>query len=155
MTITYRKVQPQDAEKLAHLIRSIGFFKTFTELSLEEAVSSVRRQINHCLADNSHTIYVAEDGPDSLLGFISVHWEPYLIHTGLDGYISELFIEDKSRSQGIGAKLLEIVIEEGRERGCVRLMLLNPKTRESYARGFYTKHGWQEWDDAAIFVFRP
>jgi hypothetical protein len=31
-------------------------------------------------------------------------------------------------------------------------MLLNMRQRESYARGFYAKHGWEERTQAATFI---
>jgi GNAT superfamily N-acetyltransferase len=97
-------------------------------------------------------VYVARAAGKAVLGYVSVHWLPYLIHTGPDGYISELFIRDSARGQGIGARLLETVEAEGIRRGSRRLMLLNMRQRESYQRGFYAKHGWEERLQAATFV---
>ena len=71
-----------------------------------------------------------------------------------EGYVSELFIKEQARGQGIGARLLEAVQAEARNRGCTRLMLLNVRKRESYQRGFYAKHGWEERPEAANFIFR-
>jgi GNAT superfamily N-acetyltransferase len=67
--------------------------------------------------------------------------------------VSELFIAESRRGQGIGARLLDTVAEEARSRGCARLLLLNIRKRESYERGFYRKHGWIEWEDAAVFIY--
>ena len=111
-----------------------------------------------CLADNSHSIYVASnavacnrDEPADVYGYVSVHWLPYLISKGPEGYVSELFIHPSSRGQGIGSALLETAITEARQRGCSRMRLLNMRDRESYLRGFYKKHGWEEREDAATF----
>jgi len=104
-------------------------------------------------ADNSHTLYVAEDKEGSLLGYTNVHWLPYLFLAGPEGYVSELFIAQAARGQAVGSRLLQAVKEEARSRGCSRLSLLNMRDRESYQRGFYAKDGWEERPDAANFVF--
>jgi hypothetical protein len=31
-------------------------------------------------------------------------------------------------------------------------MLLNRRVRESYRRGFYARHGWDEREDMAVFM---
>jgi len=57
------------------------------------------------------------------------------------------------RDQGVGTALLDSVVAEAKTRGCARLMLEAVRTRESYARGFYTKRGWIEREDVANMVF--
>jgi GNAT superfamily N-acetyltransferase len=80
--------------------------------------------------------------------------DPYLFHAGPDGYISELFIKDTARGNGFGTALLEAIKAEAERRGCQRLFLLNIRTRESYQRHFYAGCGWEEWTDAAVFLYR-
>ena len=70
-----------------------------------------------------------------------------------EGYISELFVRKSARGQGIGTRLLAAVEDEAATRGCSRLRLLNLRNRESYQRGFYRKRGWEEWQDAANFIY--
>ncbi len=88
------------------------------------------------------------------MGYAAVHWLPYLFMPGPEGFVSELFIDDEARGQGIGTKLLESVKQEAQARGCTRLSLINLRDRESYQRGFYAKLGWQERPDAANFILR-
>ena len=89
-----------------------------------------------------------------MVGYAAVHWLPYLLLAGPEGYVSELFVRDSEQGKGVGTKLLEVVKREAEERGCSRLMLLNMRYRESYQRGFYKKLGWQEREDAANFVLQ-
>jgi GNAT superfamily N-acetyltransferase len=106
-----------------------------------------------CAADNSHSIYVAEvDGV--VQGYAAVHWCPYLMMAGPEGYVSELFVNEAARDQGICARLLETIVEDGRTRGCSRLGLLNLRSRESYKRNFYKDHGWVEREEVANFIFK-
>ena len=153
MDITIRKAEIEDAASLARLLRSFGWFAAFEDENAEASSERVRRHLELCQADDSHSVYVAEaDG--NIQGYVSVHWLPYLILAGPEGYVSELFIQEEGRGQGLGTRLLEVVKTEARQRGCSRLMLLNNRGRESYLRQFYTKNGWQERPEMANFICR-
>ena len=102
--------------------------------------------------DESHTVFVAENQNGEVVGYIAVHWLPYLMLAGSEGYISELFVRESDRGKGVGRKLLEVVNEQAIKRGCTRLMLVNGRNRESYKRGFYQKLGWDERQEVANFV---
>jgi GNAT superfamily N-acetyltransferase len=153
MEFTIRKANPEDASALAALIRGLGMFAHISAEGPEATSVRVARHLALCLADDSHSVYVAVNEGE-ITGYVSVHWLPYLILSGPEGYISELFIAESARGQGVGAQLLEVAEAEARQRGCSRLMLLNMRQRESYQRGFYAKHGWEERPDAANFLRR-
>ena len=88
-----------------------------------------------------------------ITAYASVHWLPYFILDGPEGYLSELFVHEQARGKGIGTLLLASVKKEARRRGCSRLLLENNRTRNSYLRGFYLKDGWEERTRMASFVF--
>ena len=73
---------------------------------------------------------------------------------GPEGFVSELFVRDSARGHGVGKQLLEAIETEARARGCVRLSLINLRSRESYQRQFYIKAGWEERNEAANFIYR-
>ena len=83
-----------------------------------------------------------------------MHWLPYLFLKGPEGYVSELFVRESARGQGVGGELLRKIETEARARGCARLSLINLRNRESYMRQFYVKAGWEERAEAANFVYR-
>jgi GNAT superfamily N-acetyltransferase len=150
-----RSAQPEDAAGIADLIVRLGTFQHhFEGLSTDAIRQRVGNHLNLCLADDSHTVLVAVTEPDRIVGYVAVHWLPYLFMPGPEGFVSELFIEDTARAQGIGTQLLESVKQEAQARGCARLSLINLRDRESYQRGFYAKLGWQERPDAANFIYR-
>ena len=150
-----RAAQPDDAGGIADLIVRLGTFQHhFEGLSTDAIQQRVGKHLNSCLADNSHTVLVAVAAPDRIVGYAAVHWLPYLFMPGPEGFVSELFVDDAARGQGIGTQLLEIVKQEAETRSCARLSLINIRDRESYLRGFYAKLGWQERSDAANFIFR-
>jgi GNAT superfamily N-acetyltransferase len=154
MEIQIRKLTAQDATQIAELLKEIGWFDSFKGEPMAAASERVRFHIEQCQADNSHSAFVAQ-GPDGkIVGYGSVHWLPYLFLQGPEGFVSELFIAEAMRGQGIGRELLKTIETEAKTRGCVRLSLINLRNRESYMRQFYVKAGWEERPEAANFVYR-
>jgi GNAT superfamily N-acetyltransferase len=151
MEIEICKAEQRDAAGIAKIVRELGWFDQMTAEPATETQAHIANALKLCQADDSHSVYVARAAGEAVVGYVAVHWLPYLIHTGPDGYISELFIRESARGQGIGARLLETVQAEGIQRGSRRLMLLNMRQRDSYQRGFYSKHGWEERLQAATF----
>lgn len=150
---TIRRAQATDAPALAALLRTIGLSAALAAETPEETAERVARHLALCLADESHSVYLAEQLDQGVVGYVAVHWLPYLILGGPEGYISELFLAEEVRGQGIGGRLLDVVVDEARARGCARLQLVNMRHRDSYQRAFYTKRGWLERPDAADFVY--
>jgi GNAT superfamily N-acetyltransferase len=154
MTVQIREANAQDAQSLAELLKDIGWFESFKNEPLEVTSQRVRAHVEQCCADESHSIFVATSSEGKIVGYGSVHWLPYLFLQGPEGYISELFVRESARGQGIGRELLKTIETEAKARGCVRLSLINLRNRESYMRQFYIKAGWEERPEAANFVYR-
>jgi GNAT superfamily N-acetyltransferase len=153
--ITIRQAQLQDAAAIATIARLLGWFEQVNRMSVEEAEQHVAQQLTYCLSDDSHTILVAERvmGGEvrKVVGYLAAHWYSNLVRGG-DGYISELFIHPDETGKGVGGQLLRTIEAYARQRQCTRLLLMNRRDRESYRRGFYRKHGWQEVSEGAYFV---
>jgi GNAT superfamily N-acetyltransferase len=152
-----RRAVPEDAGALARLLRSIGWFRRMENETEEQTIDVVSAELLGCLDDDSHSVYVAVSTATSddsdVVAYVAVHWLPYLIKTGPEGFISELFVHERVRGHGLGTQLLDAVIAEAVARGCSRLQLINFRDRESYERGFYTKAGWEERPTAASFIY--
>ena len=155
MTFEIRPAHLGDAAALTDLLVDSGWFQHYFDAIPAEALrEQVEQRLQANLADSSHSLYVAGNGAGELAGYVAVHWLAYLFLPGPEGYVSELFVRNSARSQGIGGRLLAAVKTEAAQRGCSRLSLLNMRTRESYQRGFYAGQGWTERTDAANFVLR-
>ena len=152
LEFTIRSVAVTDAPALALLLHSLGYFDRLQNQPVEETVRSVRAALETAIAGDAHTVLVAEGADGNLLGYSAVHWIPDLFLPGPEGYLSELFVDRDARGQGIGGALLDAVTAEARQRRCSRLQLINFSHRESYQRGFYAKHGWEERPTAANFA---
>jgi GNAT superfamily N-acetyltransferase len=145
-----RPARAEDAAGIAETLRGLGLFRHLEDEPVAETVTRVAGQLALCAANGDHTVLVAEDEDGQILGYLAAHWFPNMLKGG-DGYISELFIREAARGKGLGGRFLAAIEAEGKRRGCTRLMLFNRKERESYQRGFYQNHGWEERDDTALF----
>jgi GNAT superfamily N-acetyltransferase len=153
MDFEVRPVEESDAPELTALLRGLGIF---SRLESEDSVVTTVRVLDHlqmCLADDSHTVRVATDSAGTLIGYVAVHWLPYLFLSGPEGYVSELFVDETCRGHGVGSALIDAIVAEARRRCCARLTLEAVTTRESYRREFYPKRGWIERKDMASFVY--
>jgi len=152
--IHIREARVEDAVRMAEILREIGWSERRNALPLKEVSGPIEKLIEHCTSDREgHTIYVAADEDDSVIGFLNVHWVPFIMLGSLEGYVSDVFVSPSSSGMGVGMALVERVIEEGEKRGCMRLMLTNGKEKLSYKTGFYKKLGWTERPSVANFVY--
>lgn len=151
MKIIVRRAEITDAAAICTILQLLSWFPHLNSPDLS-ATDQVVNHLHSCLADNSHSVYVAEaDG--KIIGYAAVHWLPYLFLPAPEGFVSELFVDQAHRGEGIGSLLLAAIQTEAKARGCIRLMLLNGRERESYQRQFYQKQGWIERENIANFIY--
>lgn len=149
-----RKAKTKDAEAMAQILREIGWSEKRNALRLDQIVEPITGLVEESLKDpNGHTILVAEDQNGKVVGFVNVHWVPFIMLAGTEGYVSDLFVSPSVSGMGAGSLLLSAVIKEGEKRDCFRLMVTNGKEKPSYKRGFYKKIGWTERPKVANFVY--
>lgn len=152
--ITVRRAQHEDVPVIADIIRKLGWFKHAENESPSATEQRVLLHLELADADDSHTVLVAEDEGGKVAGYISVHWLPYLMLAGPEGYVSELFVREDARGQGVGATLMNDVKELATAKGCSRLMLLNSRERASYERDFYSQLGFEERPEMVNWVLQ-
>jgi GNAT superfamily N-acetyltransferase len=152
--IRIRNAEVKDAVSMAEILREIGWSERRNAMPLEEVSEPIEKLIKHCTADSEgHTMLVAVDEDDTVVGFTTVHWVPFVMLGSWEGYVSDVFVSPSAGGKGAGSALIERVMEEGKERGCMRLMLTNGKEKPSYKFGFYKKMGWTERPKVANFVY--
>jgi GNAT superfamily N-acetyltransferase len=148
--IVIREVRGEDAGAIAAILRSLCWVERVKNEPPASTEQHVARMLELAARDDCNTVLVAERTNGTVVGYLAVHWFPHLMR-GMDGYISELFVHPDETGKGTGSRLLEAVHTYAVERGCNRLLLMNRRIRESYRRGFYAKHGWEEMRDGAFF----
>ncbi|MBI2485878.1 MAG: GNAT family N-acetyltransferase [Deltaproteobacteria bacterium] len=152
--ITIREARAEDAEAMAIILREIGWSERRNVLPLKEVSKPIAELLRHCEKDKGgHTVLVAVAEKDNVVGFTNVHWVPFVMLGGWKGYVSDVFVSPNASGKGAGKMLVEAVMEEGKRRGCKRLMLTNGKDKTSYKSGFYKKLGWTERPQVANFVY--
>lgn len=150
MDLIIRPARQADAPALAAIVTSLGWWKHLTPDRAPRMEAWIRSELDGTSPER--TRLVAQEAQGQVLGYIAIHWVPYFFMESREGYITELFLTEEARGQGIGTKLLVRAEEEARSRGCIRLLLHNGHPSDSYKRKFYAKQGWKEWDHVSIFV---
>ncbi len=152
--LNIRKAINEDASSMAEILREIGWSEKRNSLPLEMVSDPIKTLIGHAAGDpEGHTIYVAVNKVDKVVGFTNVHWVPFVMLGGIEGYVSDVFVSPSASGMGAGKLLIEAVMNEGKERDAYRLMVTNGKEKTSYERGFYKKAGWTERPKVANFVY--
>lgn len=103
-----------------------------------------------CVNGNASLLIADEDG--EVVGYLAVHWIPFPLLSGREGYISDLVISKGCRGRGVGTALLEAATECANAQRCVRLSLNNRITSEAFTRGFFTGAGFRQRTEFANFV---
>jgi ribosomal protein S18 acetylase RimI-like enzyme len=135
-----------DSDQLAELVRQLH-----EERGAALDVQQARDAVCACIGDGSRDLIVA-DCDNDVVGYVAVHWIPFPMLHGQEAYVSDLLIRRDWRGRGIGRRLLAVTEDRARARGCVRIMLNNRKTAESFARGFFAQAGFRERTEFANFV---
>lgn len=145
--IILRHATPADGAAVAALV--LGWAEERGREPLGAA--SLARAVEECLNTPGHEIWVAEAG-GLILGYAAVHWIPFPLIYGREGYLSDLLVAQAGRGRGVGRRLLAQVEARAREVGCVRVMLNNARSSEAFAREFYPKEGYEERTQFANYV---
>ncbi len=136
--ITLRRARPGDAPGVRILVEHLGytpdsraFTETFTQVARHpEAVVLI-------LADGIRVV-----------GYLAFSHRPQIHLGGRVAVIDELAIDPDYGNRGLGTFLVEHALELARGLACIRIETATRRTLESFARGFYRKHGFVETDTA-------
>ena len=149
--VSIRPTKLKDAKSIEKILRELKWFDHITAKSSKATISKIEEHLRFCQKDSCHKIFIAEKA-DEIIGYIAIHWLFYAFLTGPEGYISELFVCENERGNGIGSLLIKEVIKHAKRKGCSRLMLANNRNRLSYEKGFYKKNGFLEREHIANFI---
>ena len=145
-----RPAHQLDARAFATFLIELDWFSYVQGKSFEEMLEVCERNL---AVDSDRVLLVAVEG-DVILGYANLVFNHTMWLPGPSGYLSELFIHPDARGKGVGTSLITSVIAAAKERNAYRIMLNNSRERDSYTRGFYVKHGFEERPEMANFVLK-
>lgn len=129
-----RRARVSDREQWGSLWQG---YLTFYESSLPTEVTDLLWQRIH---DPAHEIEcrlaVADD--DSLAGLVHFFPHAHTWHASRVCYLNDLFVRPEIRGGGIGEKLIDAVVDEGRKQGWAEIYW-HTQDHNSVARGLYDK----------------
>jgi len=77
-------------------LRELGWFAQIKGESPSVTEERISRHLKLCSVDESHLVLVAENRNGEVIGYVAVHWLPYLILAGPEGYVSESNIKQSA-----------------------------------------------------------
>ena len=80
MDIEIRKAELSDVPAIAGILRELGWFDRIMNETPAETQVHIADQLKLCQADESHSVFVAITADAAVVGYVSAHWLPYLIH---------------------------------------------------------------------------
>ncbi|MCB0131314.1 MAG: GNAT family N-acetyltransferase [Caldilineaceae bacterium] len=80
-----------------------------------------------------------------VVGFAGLRIVPYLFYDGVHAELTELFVEESHRRQGIARALMQFAEQIARERNGHELVLHTGADNQT-ARKFYAAMGYTEWE---------
>jgi len=101
-----------------------------------------KRQFRQALADPRFRAFVVEES-GAIQGVITVWLRESLFHGGQVALIDELIIDESSRGQGIGSRLVDHVVAYCAQLGCAEVEV-STEADNRVARTFYARHGFAE-----------
>ena len=135
-----RKARSSDAVRLADLSGQLGYPVTKREMSA--------RLKNALLAKNA-AILVSETPQEGVIGWVHVS-VTQLLEVERRAEIHGLVVDEKVRSRGAGAALLEAAESWARKRRCVHMNVRSNVLRDR-AHGFYLKNGYEHYKTQKAF----
>jgi ribosomal protein S18 acetylase RimI-like enzyme len=135
--ITIRLARVSDVPELLHLIRAYYKFDgiRFQKSVIDAALRKLPR--NRSLG----RIWIMRDGVKPA-GYIMLTFNYDLEFGGLEGIVTDLFIESEYRSRGLGRGALELVYDYCRSAG-IRTVELQVEEHNKTAQAFYRKLGFR------------
>lgn len=148
MRLETRLAAPSDGDALYALLPELGY-PGGSRAMFDATLARV-------LGDPTQRLWVAVGGASAerIVGMVAVTMRPQLRLGGLLVTVDELVVTADARGRGVGGALIARVVREADAVGARRVELHTQRARESYQRGFYAKHGFDEIESAVLRLRR-
>lgn len=132
MNITIRKTEPKDYPAVLELIKELALF--------ERAPEKVTNTVGLMQTEDQYFHSIVAETNDGEIAGMAIYFFAYYTWVGKSLYLDDIVVKEKYRGNKIGTKLLDRVIEFGKETNCkrIRWQVLDWNTD---AIEFYKKYG--------------
>jgi len=144
--INIRKYEKKDLPAILELIRELALFEKAPE-KVTNTVALMEEETDY------FECFVAET-PDGQIAGMALYYFVYYTWVGKSLYLDDIVVKEIYRGQGIGKRLLEAVIDTGKNNTCKRIRWQVLHWNEP-ALEFYKKYGCEfdgEWVNCDILV---
>jgi GNAT superfamily N-acetyltransferase len=131
MKINITVAKPEDANRLADLLRQMGY-------EVSEADTAKRIKL---YGQPAYRLLLAKT-EEMAVGFIALHFYDVLHLPATEGRISSFCVDEKVRGKGIGKALLAAAEDYFKENGCYKIVL-NSNLKRPETHQFYLNRGYQ------------
>ena len=138
--IKVRRVRVGDAERLAELAGQLGYPTSMKEM---------KGRLGEALKDKDGACFVGEADGGRITGWIHVSVTP-LLEVQRRAEVNGLIVDERSRSQGAGALLLQAGEKWARGKKCRGMSVRSNVIRER-AHGFYLRNGYEHYKTQKAF----
>ncbi len=143
MDMLFRLADASDAEILTELRLEMRRERETVPLGIppEEFRKATERFFKETLADGSFVSAMAFDGKEAIAcSGLSIQRVPpsYGCPSGMRGYVTNMYTRPAWRRKGLAVKLLDILVEQARNRGCTWLYL----NASAAGRPVYERYGF-------------
>jgi GNAT superfamily N-acetyltransferase len=135
-----RLPQPPDYPRMAELAAQLGY---------ESSRDDIARRLSDMRGSPDHAVFVAELAGGQVAGWIGV-FIYRCVETDPRADINGLVVDERTRSTGIGRRLIERAEEWAREKGCSVISVRSNVIRER-AHAFYTRLGYEHFKTQKSF----
>jgi len=135
-----RRARVDDAKRIAELSGQLGY-----PVSAKEMVKRLKR----ALAAEDGDCFVAEANGSSVIGWIHVSVTP-LLEVERRAEVNGLVVDERARSQGAGALLLEAAEKWAKKMRCATMSVRSNVLRER-AHDFYLRNGYEHYKTQKAF----
>jgi len=131
MKISIEVAKPEDAARVADLLRQMGYATSESDTAKRIAL----------YGQPSYQLLIAK-AEEMTVGFIALHLYDVLHLPAPEGRISSFCIDEKVRGKGIGKTLLNAAEDYFKENGCYKIVL-NSNLKRPETHQFYLNRGYQ------------
>ena len=134
-----RRARLSDAARLAELSGQLGY---------PAAAREIAQRMKRIRPAELHAVFVAESR-QLVIGWLHASVTP-LLEVPLRAEVNGLVVDEKQRSAGAGAQLLDAAERWARSRGCKSMSVRSNVIRER-AHGFYERQGYEQYKTQKAF----